>query len=119
MGTAQTYNTRNTNSPNMDNAGFPSKTQKPSTKKGMGIIMDGYKQLETITEILRRYCHLTGHLLKLRLVSMCTCQTLTTKNKQLCMPSVSVMYKFSSQNHETKVRPLSTPAMHNKIQLST
>jgi hypothetical protein len=46
----------------MDSTGFPSETQKPSAKKGVGNIMVGNEPPETITEILTIHCHLTGHL---------------------------------------------------------
>ena len=52
----------------MSRTGFPSETQKPSAKKGIKIIMVGNEPPETITEILTRHCHLTGHRLKFRLV---------------------------------------------------
>jgi hypothetical protein len=52
----------------MDSTGFPSETQKPSAQKELGNIMVGNEPPETITEILTRHSHLTGHLFKMRLV---------------------------------------------------
>jgi hypothetical protein len=51
---------------------FPSETQKPSAKKGLGNIMAGNEPPETITEILTRHCHMTGHLFRVRLVKLMT-----------------------------------------------